>query len=244
MDFTDIHAHLLSSIDDGPKDDTQMFALLDALYHDGAKCICCTPHYHPGYYGHNTTPSSEKYQALSKFANEKYPGLTIFLGNELHYSQGCVEWVEAGLCRTLNGTRYVLVDFDFDERYQVIEFAVLSFLRHGYIPVLAHIERYLSLHRRSKLVMRLRDIGAIIQVNASSVLRPYRYPLVRKILQQRIVDVIASDAHNLEGRPPTLSKAYIEVSQRYGKDYADELFLFHPNAILNVQTERRRCADE
>lgn len=86
--------------------------------------------------------------------------------------------------------------------------------------------------------MRLRDIGAIIQVNASSVLRPYRYPLVRKILQQRIVDVIASDAHNLEGRPPTLSKAYIEVSQRYGKDYADELFLFHPNAILNVQAAK------
>ena len=92
--------------------------------------------------------------------------------------------------------------------------------------------------------MRLRDIGAIIQVNASSVLRPHRYPLVRKILQQRIVDVIASDTHNLENRPPVLSKAYNEVSQKYGKDYADELFLYNPNAILNVKNAKERCGDE
>ena len=242
--FTDIHSHILAGVDDGPGRVDQMYALLVSSYQDGANCICCTPHYNPGYYGNNTSESLKMFQELTQYVNAKYPDLQLCLGNELHYGQGCVEWVEAGLCRTLNGTRHILVDFDYDERYQVIEFAVMSFLRHGYIPVLAHIERYASLRRRSKLVMRLRDIGAIIQVNASSVLRPHRYPLVRKILQQRIVDVIASDTHNLENRPPVLSKAYNEVSQKYGKDYADELFLYNPNAILNVKNAKERCGDE
>lgn len=232
MLFTDIHTHILAGVDDGAKDSAQMIALLDASYKDGARRICCTPHYHPGYYGNNRKKSVEAFQQLTRYAREKYPDLQLFLGNELHYSQGCLEWIEDGKCRTLNGTRYILVDFEFDERYEVIESAVLSFLRRGYVPVLAHIERYTCLERRSKLVKRLHDMGAIIQINASSVLRIHSYPIVKKLLQKHIVDVVASDTHNLDRRPPLMTAACREISQKYGEEYANALFVLNPIDIL------------
>lgn len=238
MLFTDIHTHIIAGVDDGSKDTAQMYALLDASYKDGARCICCTPHYHPGYYGQNSNKALENFHQLKKYAGAKYPDLQLFLGNELHYSQGCLEWVENGLCRTLNGTRYVLIDFESHERYQTIEFAIMSFLRRGYIPVLAHIERYSCFWRSSKLIKRLHDTGAIIQVNASSVLKMRHYPIIKKILQKRIVDVVASDAHNLDSRPPMLTAAYHEINKKYGTEYANTLFFLNPSAILTVQQSR------
>lgn len=244
MLFTDIHTHIIAGVDDGAKGTAQMYALLDASYKDGARGICCTPHYHPGYYGQNSIKSWENFQQLTQYAKEMYPDLQLFLGNELHYSQGCLEWVKDGFCRTLNGTRCILVDFESYEMYQTIEFAVMSFLRQGYIPVLAHIERYTCLWRKSKLIKQLHDIGAIIQINASSVLKIHRYPIIKKILQQHIVDVVASDTHNLETRPPVLTAAYHEIRQKYGAEYANALFIQNPATILKVQQRRKEHENE
>lgn len=233
MCFTDLHTHILANVDDGAENEAEMYDLLDTMYRDGTRCICCTPHYHPGYYGENQKKSLDKFQQLSKYADSRYPDLKLCLGNELHYSQGCLDWIEKGFCRTLNGSRYILVDFVSGERYETIEFAVMLFLRGGYIPVLAHTERYGCFGRKSWLIRQLRDIGAIIQVNASSVIKPYRYPIVKKILRQQCVDVIASDTHNLEDRPPKMAAAYHEIIQNYGKEYADALFILNPNKILD-----------
>lgn len=244
MLFTDIHTHIIAGVDDGAKDTAGMYALLDASYQDGARMICCTPHYHPGYYGQNGSRSLENFQQLKQYAEEKYPDLQLFLGNELHYSQGCLEWIGDGSCRTLNGTRYILVDFESDERHQVIENAVMSFLCRGYVPVLAHIERYPCFWRRSKRIKRLHDIGAIIQINAASVLRMHHFPIVKKLLQEHIVDVAASDTHNLESRPPMLTAAYHEVCQKYGEEYANAIFVLNPTAVLTAQKTREEYENE
>lgn len=244
MYFTDIHTHIIAGVDDGAEDTAGMYALLDVSYQDGARMICCTPHYHPGYYGQNGGRSLENFQQLKQYAEKKYPDLQLFLGNELHYSQGCLEWIGDGACRTLNGTRYILIDFALDERYQVIENAVMSFLCRGYVPVLAHIERYPCFWRRSRRIQRLHDIGAIIQINAASVLRMHHFPVVRKILQEHIADVAASDTHNTDSRPPELSAAYREVCQKYGEEYANAIFVLNPTAVLTAQKTREEYENE
>lgn len=230
--LVDLHTHILSGIDDGPENDDQMYELLKALYDDGIRKICCTPHYHPGYYGRNFDEVSKCFFRLETYIQEKKLDMQIFLGNELHYSQRCFEWVEEGFCRTINGTRHVLVDFDMDEEYKTIESAVRTFLHEGYIPVLAHIERYLCFGRKSRLIKTLRSMGAVIQMNASSILRKHKPPLIKRLLSCKEVDVIASDTHNLVTRPPLMRAAYQELSHKYGKGYADKLFVVNPNKIL------------
>mgnify|MGYP005790414735 FL=1 len=236
--FVDIHTHILSGIDDGPETDEQMFELLKALYDDGIGTICCTPHCHLGYYGKNYDEVAECFFRLEAYIQKNGLDMQIFLGNELHYSQGCFDWIEEGICRTINGTRYVLVDFDMEEEYKTFEFAVRTFLHEGYIPVLAHVERYPCFERKKSLIHQLRSMGAVIQVNASSILRKRKQPLVKRLLRYGDVDVIASDTHDLKIRPPLMRAAYQEVSHKYGKEYADKLFVVNPNNILeSVQQE-------
>lgn len=231
--FVDIHTHILAGVDDGPESDDQMYELLRAVYDDGIRKICCTPHYHPGYYGNNFNEASRRFLHLASYIREKEMDMQIFLGNELHYSQGCVEWITEGCCRTLNRTRYILVDFDMQEEYKTIETAVRIFLNEGYIPVLAHIERYPCFGKKNSLIENLRDMGALIQINASSILKRYRQPMVKRLLRYEEVDLIASDTHNLKTRPPLMRTAYQEVSYKYGKRYADKLFVINPDNILD-----------
>ena len=51
MALADIHIHLLFGVDDGAKDEDEMHAILDAAYQAGTRVLCCTPHFHPGYFG-------------------------------------------------------------------------------------------------------------------------------------------------------------------------------------------------
>ena len=53
MGLADIHIHLLFGVDDGAKDEDEMHAILDAAYQAGTRVLCCTPHFHPGYFGDN-----------------------------------------------------------------------------------------------------------------------------------------------------------------------------------------------
>lgn len=230
--FIDIHTHILAGCDDGPENDGQMYRLIKALYDDGIRKVCCTPHYHPGYYGNNFDKAAESFRRLQTYIRQKEMDMQIFPGNELHYFQGCLEWIEKGSCRTLNGTRYVLVDFDTEEDYKTIAYAVRTLLNVGYIPVLAHVERYPCFGRRNSLIEKLRDMGAVIQINAASILKRYRKPLVKRLLRDKEVDMIASDTHDLETRPPLMGAAYREVTRKYGKEYADKIFVINPGHIL------------
>lgn len=52
-------------VDDGAKDEDEMLAILDAAYQSGTRLLCCTPHFHPGYWGHNRERSAAAYDRLT-----------------------------------------------------------------------------------------------------------------------------------------------------------------------------------
>lgn len=111
MTLADIHIHLLFGVDDGAKDEDEMHAILDAAYQAGTRVLCCTPHFHPGYFGDNYDKVNAAFKRLSSYVQKTYPDMALYLGNELRYEPECVNWLRQGVCRTVNGTRYVLVDF-------------------------------------------------------------------------------------------------------------------------------------
>lgn len=111
MGLADIHIHLLFGVDDGAKDEDEMHAILDAAYQAGTRVLCCTPHFHPGYFGDNYDKVNAAFKRLSSYVQKTYPDMALYLGNELRYEPECVTWLRQGVCRTVNGTRYVLVDF-------------------------------------------------------------------------------------------------------------------------------------
>ncbi len=231
MPFTDVHMHALFGVDDGPLSSEDMERMIEAAYADGARTLCLTPHCHPGYYDASPDEIDRRYEGARAMAAARFPDLQLLLGNELHYSPDCLSWLESGLCRTMNGTRYVLVDFREDECETVIASAMAQFLNVGYIPILAHAERYRRLALNGRCLRELRTNGIWIQVNVRSLLGRNGLRMARRsrvLLTRHMVDLVASDAHDLVHRLPGLAEGYRYIAKKMGIAYAEAVC--HENA--------------
>ena len=235
--FADLHLHALYDVDDGARTQENMLRMLDAEYHDGVRLLCLTPHYHPGFFGDNREAVQKRFIELQgKEASRRWPGMRITLGNELRYDQNSVSWLENGLCNTMNGTRYILTDYLEGEDRNFIMNGMYELLRAGYKPILSHAERYRNLSRNLSDIRELRSKGIPIQVNAQSVLGKagfFERSRCRKMLSNHLVDLICSDGHNLDRRPPGVSECAAVLEQKYGAEYARALCFENAFRILN-----------
>ncbi len=102
-------------------------------------------------------------------AKEISPDLHIISGAEIYYSQEAVEDLMMGDVWTLNASKYVLIEFATYVEFTYIRQAVQTLQYNGYLPILAHIERYDALLIEEN-VEELVRMGAYIQVNAGSVI--------------------------------------------------------------------------
>ncbi len=233
--FADIHIHMLYHTDDGPRTREQMLAMLEQACAAGTRLFCVTPHFHYGLFGDNAAQAQAAFAELREAAARLCPEAAVVLGNELRWGPSAVEWLDRGACNTLNGTRYVLVDFHADESAFTIKNALYRLLNAGYHPILAHAERYGELYRRWDLFDELKNKGVLIQLDADSVLGNWTRQAKQmglQLLKRRCADLVCSDAHDLSDRPPDLTKAFALISRRFGTDYAEQLFYRNAAQII------------
>lgn len=241
MAFTDIHMHILYGTDDGARNEEEMCAIIDAAYKSGTRTICCTPHMHPGYFGDNYDKVNEAYDCLLNYAKKKYPDVQLYLGNELRYAQECITWLRQGICRTMNGTRYVLVDFSEAASEKKICNGLNTLLNAGYIPILAHAERYRSLYGKASIINELWHNGVVIQADTKSLFHGFGLLVqcqCKKLLSLGLIDAFSSDAHNCKSRPPEMSECFDYIDKKYGKNCAEALCC--DNAIRLLRGENIR----
>lgn len=171
--------------------------------------------------------------------SEKYPRMKLYLGNELRYSKDCISWLEQGACRTINGTSFVLVDFSEREEKRNIVRGLENLLNAGYTPILAHVERYSDFGRDFRPLADLRANGVVIQIDAQSVIRGFGLGAQyrrRKLLAESLVDIVASDAHDLHFRPLVIMRCYDYIKKQHGTDYARAVCLENAEHILTDNT--------
>ena len=234
MFYADIHSHLLRRVDDGPKHSQMMFDMLDEAYRTGTRKLCLTPHYQPAYYGDNVASSLRAFQRLEAYAAEKYPDLSLYLGNELGYFTECKQHLKEGKCRLLGG-RYLLIDFTMDATLFAMRHAVSELLRAGYPLIIAHIERYRVLRGEFELLNDWVRSGVFLQVNAD-FLSPgasfFSKLYVKKLFHNCPIHLVASDAHNMTERPVSLAGAERTLTENFGSACAQRLLWDNPCAVL------------
>ena len=224
MAFADVHIHALYGTDDGARDEAHMLSMIRASYDDGVRLLCLTPHFHPGYYGNNAERSLIAFRTLRAHCREAFPDLHLLLANELFYSKDCVSWLKNGACRTIGQTKYVLVDFSDSTPANDITDGLFNLLRGGYLPILAHAERYRMLRMRH--VYKMLDGGVLLQMDAQSLFGQFGFAArsrARKLLARRLVCFMGSDAHGMKSRPPGIGAAYRWIVEKCGAEYADEV---------------------
>ena len=103
----------------------------------------------------------------------------------------------------------MLVEFSVDCMYSQLYGGLCELLRGGYVPVLAHFERYDCLRGEARL-KELKQAGVLLQMNFDTLLRRgslFGKSRWRKLVQSGAVDLLGSDCHGTEFRPYHVDRA-------------------------------------
>ncbi len=231
----DIHSHILYGVDDGAPSREVSREMLWEAARQGVTDIIATPHYRQGMFSYPPKKIFAHYQELRRDAHEA--GIRLSLGCEYFVDGDIYENLDKGRVPTLAGTRYVLTEYSPEAAYSMIQMFSQNLLRQGYIPVIAHVERVRTLASRSEYIRELSSMGTLIQINAASVLGKgglARQRFLLKILKEGLVDLIASDAHDMERRPIRLEECAAFVEKRVGSECRNRVF--HKTAKKILQT--------
>lgn len=202
--YIDIHAHILPGLDDGAKDIEETCKLLEEEVRQGVHTVIATPHYMI----EKKYSSEELQESLLNVQQEiikRNISIEIHSGNEILYQEGCVEAVKQGEALTLAKSRYVLVEFFPEEEYQKLYDGMKKFILKGYLPILAHLERYSCLAKRKDRIDELISLGCYMQMNCFSLMggtfdRFSKH--CRQLVSEEYVHFLSSDCHNMRERRP------------------------------------------
>jgi len=229
----DIHHHLIYGVDDGPKDVDTSLRMAHAAAEDGITHIVCTPH------------ASDVYRLQPAVNEERLAELRERLCGEIELSLGCEFHLTAEnlFDAVANPPRYSINDGG----YLLIELPGMvipprmtdTFFRlqaAGYTPVLAHPERYPALHSRPQLLAEWMRHGCLTQVTASALYGRFgrnAETFANEMLSRNWIHILATDAHNVDWRPPHLKHGYEYVADKAGAETADRLCITNPLAVAN-----------
>lgn len=223
-------------IDDGAIDNEEFIKMLKIAIKSGVKGIVATPHF--GYRFKYITKELilKRFESSKKLIIENNLDIELFLGSENFFSYNIVDLVKKDLIMTINNSRYILIEFDMYRMPQHYSMVLCELISNGYIPIIAHPERYKYYRVSNNDIENIIGFGCIIQVNASSLMGKHGYKIkqnVYDILNKTKRIIIASDAHSSKKRNTNMSKAFKIVNKKYGKEFADKIFCENSSRIIN-----------
>ena len=228
----DLHHHLLDGVDDGSPDLTTSLTMAREAAAEGVSRIVCTPH------------ASERYPYDAELIAERYARLRELLNGQIELSLGCdlhvtaenvMEAAANPFRYSIDGKGYLLVEFADTAIPPQVSDALQLLQSVGYTPVITHPERYPAvLGDPERLAVWMRQ-DCLIQVTAGSLYGHFgklAEALSNELLERNWIHFLASDAHNMNGRPPHLKKAYDYVARRAGEETARRLCVTNPQAAV------------
>jgi len=226
----DFHTHLLPCMDDGSKSAEESVTMLESLRGQGVRKVIATPHFYAN--DESVDRFLERREASLASLTGKAPDMPeIIPGAEVRYYEGISHLPDLKKLR-VTGSRLLLLEMPFGSwsEYSVKE--VVDIAVQGKItPVLAHIDRYLPMLKKSVLP-RLLESGVLMQVNTSFFAGMFTRSRALQMVRTNQIHFIGSDCHNLTDRIPDTSKAFDRIARKFGDDftadyiaYQNELFL-------------------
>ena len=142
MQLVDLHCHILPGIDDGAKNIEMSMQLLDQELDSDAAGICFTPHF---YYERTSIEefTANRHKAFVELVEQvklhKIP-LALKAGAEVYFTPALPSLDLKKLA--FSGTNYILIELPTSFHPSGIEDVLYDVMQQGFVPILAHVERY------------------------------------------------------------------------------------------------------
>jgi protein-tyrosine phosphatase len=213
----DLHAHILPGLDDGPESQRGAVAMARMAAAAGTRAMATTSHVNR-MFGLEPGDLADARAELAERLEEEGIELELLAGGEV--STGRLPELDDGQLRefALGGGPYILLECPFSPVDGRLDAMVEDLQRRGFEVLLAHPERSPTFQRDPARLGRLVDRGALAQVTTGSFAGDFGEIARRAatgMLEQGIVHVLASDAHDPIHRPPDLRAAgpAVDVAQ-------------------------------
>ncbi len=231
----DLHSHLLPGIDDGAPDLETSLAMARAYADQGVECVACTPHILPGLYNNTGPQIRQAIDALQMRLDDAGIPLRLTSGADNHIVPTFVEGLKSGHLLTLGGSNYVLVEPPHHVAPARLEDLFFDILLGGYFPILTHPERLSWIESKYDVMERLAKRGVWMQITSGSLSGAFgkrpRY-WAERMLDEGLVHIIATDAHNMRRRRPDLLEGRMRAEKLAGAAEAGHLVLTRPQGVL------------
>jgi protein-tyrosine phosphatase len=130
-----------------------------------------------------------------------------------------------------NGT-YILIEMPGNYCPKWAEDVLFEIKMMGITPILAHVERFGYFINSTDVLYSFVKAGALAQVNANSLIeRGARRKAVLKLINEKLVHIIASDCHSVDKRPPNLEAGFDVISKKLGVNISKQLNRFASEVI-------------
>ncbi len=242
MKIIDLHTHVLPGVDDGAD---SMETALEMLRNADAShviALAATPHCNCPNMPHANFYDQEYVGHLRRLRMEAEKAgvqAKVLSGMELRVGDNLKLILEQGWALGINGSRYLLTEFRPDVSLATCREKLRLILQHGFIPLVAHPERYGAIWQDPSAVNEWLDMGCHVQITGGSILGKFGRDPWRTadyLIKNDLVAVAASDAHGLRYRTNNLLSVYDHLSMHYSPQYAKMLLLQNPYAICQNET--------
>lgn len=194
--LTDLHTHILPSVDDGAEDLDKAIRMLQAQKASGVERVALTPHFYP--LEEELPVFLERRQQAYEQLLSNWDAFTmpqLRLGAEVHYSPCLTDMDLRSL--TLEQTDYLLLELSDTVRPALIEPVLQRILDQGVAPILAHVERCVYFAEQPARLLRLIEMGALAQISLRVLPTKRMRKFAEICLRNNVAQIIASDIHTL-----------------------------------------------
>lgn len=230
--MVDIHNHFLWGLDDGARSIEESLAMLKAASDSGTTDVVATPHANARY-AYQPDLVEQKVQELSQRTNNQPK---IHRACEFHLSFDNIDHLlEWPFPYTVNGKQYLLVECPDSQIGSYTDSVFQRLIDAGLIPIIAHPERNPAIRNQPQRLKSWVDLGCLVQITALSIMGGFGASAKgasMRLLEQGLVHIVASDAHDPVRRSPRLDEAYNMIQSRYDETTAEILFTHNPKAVI------------
>lgn len=222
----DLHSHFIPGIDDGSQSMEESLSLLKGMEALGYEKVITTPHIIFDLYRNTPQIIKEGLVSLREAAKAEGIKLEIEAAAEYYLDEGFYDHLHSDEVMSING-KYLLFETSYAAKPLQIEDMIFEISASGYIPLMAHPERYRYVSDPLKEYGRFKELGVLFQLDLNSLGGHYGRDAKKKaeiLSDNGMIDFLGSDVHHLK---QTKFLDDVFMSENYTKVWENNTILNH-----------------
>ena len=150
-------------------------------------------------YNCNNKEKNKRFEELKKKLKEENIDINLYLGNEVYITENMKDLLKQQEITTINNSKYLLIEFPLGNMLYNSKEILYELVVAGYVPILAHPERYRIFQRHPDHIDEYLRMGVLLQGNYKSLFGKYGNQAKKTLiylLKKHQITFLGSDCHH------------------------------------------------